>query len=554
MPMDGLTIGAVIYELNELLIGAKVDKINQPEIDEVVINLRNNGKSFKLLLCTNASFARINISNISKQNPPVPSSFCMLLRKHLTGAKIRLFEQVLNERIVYIHFECYNDFNEIVEKKLIIEIMGKHSNLILTDENNRIYDSIRRVNSLMSRVRLVQPGLTYVYPPSQDKINPFDENNFEALSSRCINEKYMGISRQAAEEILYRHNNCTNGFKSYIDLYRKKEYFPVLLVDENKNAVDFYAVMQERFDTDYQQQCESISDAIDRYFESKDRQQRIKEKSHAIKTKLTSLLEKLQKKRAEQDEKLTQCNDAEKYRVFGELITANIYLIKKGAVSVIVKNFYDDMNEIEIPLNNTISPSANAQKYFKHYNKLKTASKLINDQITETDKEIEFISAQLDDLEKCEAEADIAEIRKILVDSGYIKQQKTKENNVSGKPMHYISSTGIDIYVGKNNAQNDFLTMRFAQSDDLWLHTKNIHGSHVIVSSASPDEKTVEEAAMLAAFYSKARMSSLVPVDATKRRFIKKPAGAPLGKVTYTNQKTYFVTPTNEEIFKIKKI
>lgn len=550
MPMDGLTIGAVIYELNNVLTGAKVDKVNQPEKDEIVLNLRSNGCTYKLLLCTNASFARINITDISKTNPAVPPSFCMLLRKHLSGARIKGFEQYSNERIIFIKFDCLNDFNESIEKRLVLEIMGKHSNLILIDESERIFDSIRRVNSLMSRVRLVQPGIQYQLPPSQDKIDPFNENNFEPNSARYISERYIGISRQAAEEIVFRTEANKKSFGGYLDIYRCKKFSPVVLVDENGEALDFFATVQERFEERHQISCNSVSEAIDRYFELRDRLQRIKEKAHGIKSKLSSLLEKAQRKKTIQEEKLLECADAEKYRIYGELITANIYLIKKGAGSVCVQNFYDDMKLVEIPLDNAVSPSANAQKYFKHYNKLKTASKLLNAQMDETDSEIEFLSSQLEDIEKCESEADISEIRRLLIEAGYIKEPKTKEKSQESKPLHYVSSSGIDIYVGKNNVQNDYLTMRFAQGDDLWLHTKDIHGSHVIVRSSTPDDKTIEEAALLAAYYSKARISSSVPVDATKRRFIKKPSGSLPGKVTYTNQTTYYVTP-NADIIKV---
>lgn len=554
MPMDGLTIGAVVYELNNILANGRVDKITQPEDDEIHILIRSNGENHKLLLCSNASFARLNITDITKPNPAVPSNFCMLLRKHLTGSKISSFKQIENERIIIVSFDCLNDFNEPTTKKLILEIMGKHSNIIFVNEDNRIYDSIKRVNSLMSRVRLVQPGLDYVLPPDQGKINPF-ENTCEVFSShRIISDTYMGISKQAAEEILHRTKTIKNGFEEYINEYRTHLFSPVLLVDDKNELVDFYAIEQKRFLPEFQKECDTISEAIDKYFILKDRVQRIKERSHGLKVKLTNLLEKDEKKKAQQHEKLLECADMEKYRIWGELITANIYLIKKGAKEVTVKNYYDDMNDTVIPLDNTISPSANAQKYFKHYNKLKTASKLLYGQMDETEKEIAFLSDLLEDIEKCENDDDLSDIKKELINAGYIKPQKEKEKKQDSKPMHFISSEGIDIYVGKNNIQNDYLTLRFADSDDLWLHTKDIHGSHVIIKSSSPDNKTIEEAAQLAAYYSKAKNSSSVPVDSTKRRYVKKPSGALPGKVFYTNQTTYYITPDDAVIRKLKKI
>ncbi len=554
MPMDGLTIGAVVYELNTFLEGARIDRINQPEDDEIYFFLRNNGENYKLLLCSNASFARLNITNYSKQNPPVPSNFCMLLRKHLIGGKIASFGQIENERIVIITFDCLNDFNEPVTKKIILEIMGKHSNIIFIDENNRIFDSIKRVNSLMSRVRLVQPGLEYTLPPSQGKKNPLIESEYVSDYARIISDTYMGISRQAAEEIAFRCSDDDKGFNEYINLYKTHSFSPVLLVDENNEPQDFFAVKQARFMADFQIDCTSISEAIDKYFVLKDKIQRIKERSHGIKVKLTNLLEKAEKKKAQQFEKLRECADMEKYRIYGELLTANIYLVQKGAKSVNVQNYYDDMNIIEIPLDNTISPSANAQKYFKTYNKLKTASKLLKGQMTETENEIDFLLNQLENLDKCECIEDIAEIRQELINQGYIRAPKTKLKETKSKPMHFLSSENIDIYVGKNNIQNDFLTLHFASSDDLWLHVKDIHGSHVIIKSIEPGNKTIEEAAQLAVFYSKGKDSSLVPVDVTKRKFIKKPSGLLPGKVIYTNQTTYYINPDEKIIKAIKRV
>ncbi|MBE7091667.1 MAG: fibronectin/fibrinogen-binding protein [Clostridiales bacterium] len=554
MPMDGLTIGAIVFELNSILSGARVDKINQPENDEVHILLRNNGRNYKLLLCSNASFSRLNITEITKTNPTTPSAFCMLLRKHLTGSKICKFTQLENDRIVIITFDCFNDFNESVKKNIILEIMGKHSNIIFTDESNKIYDSIKRVNSLMSRIRIIQPGIQYILPQTQDKLNPFYETQLISGTAKQISEKYMGISKQSAEEVVYRLNYDSNAFKNYLKLFTNKDFTPIILKSDTGEPIDFFAVYQQRFLTVNQVVCPSISQAIDDFYLLKDKIQRINERSHSLKIKLKSLLEKAEKKRALQLEKQIECSDVEKFRIYGELITANIYKIKKGAKEVIVENYYDNNNELVIPLDNTINASLNAQKYFKQYNKLKTALRLLSGQIMETEKEIEYFSSQLDNLTKCENEDDINEIRQELIKFGYIRTQKSKDKTVESKPMHFVSSSGIDIFVGKNNTQNDRLTMKEASSEDLWLHTKDTHGSHVIIKSINPDNETIEEAALLAAYYSKAKYSSLVPVDATKRKFIKKQSSSMPGKVIYTNQTTYYVTPSEDKIKNIKKL
>ena len=365
-----------------------------------------------------------------------------------------------------------------------------------------------------------------------------------------------GISRQAAEEIsfLSREQSFPAAFSAYLQKFRQKNFSPVVQIDKAGIPLDFFAFPQARILPAFQLPQATISEAIDTYFSTRDTVQRLKERAHGLKSKLSNLLEKCLKKQAQQQEKLSECADMEKYRIWGELITANIYRIKRGASSVRVQNYYEDMAEIDIPLDPTISPNINAQKYFKQYSKLKTASRLLSAQMAANEKDIDFISDQLENLEKCETDDDIAQIRNELTAAGYLKPQKGKQKIPENKPMHFVSSSGIDIFVGKNNTQNDYLTLRFAGSDDLWLHTKNIHGSHVIIRAAAPDEKTIEEAAKLAVYYSKGRFSSAVPVDATRRRYVKKPSGALAGNVIYTNQTTYYVTVEENEIKSLKKL
>ena len=557
MPMDGLTIGAIVCELNSLLLGARIDKINQPEKDELVIACRNNGENYKLLLCSNPSFARVNLTRLSKPNPLTPTNFCMLLRKHLTGGRLAEIKQISNERILLFSFDCLNDFNEPVTKRLIVEIMGKHSNIIFTDSNGKIFDSIRRVNSLMSRMRVVQPGLSYELPPSQNKLDPFSDS-IPALEpiARKIGDTLLGLSASAAEELAYliSENGFNEGFSAFMKPYKAKDFSPVLLLDDSGFPVDFFATEQARFLPEFQEKRTLLSDAVDDYFALRDRAMRTRERSHGLRIKLTTLLEKAQRKNAQQHEKLLECADMEKFRIFGELITANLFLIKRGDSSVTVKNYYDSMNEITIELDNTISPNANAQKYFKHYNKLKTASHLLCSQMDQTQKDIDYLSEQLTNLENCENEQDIEQIRAELILAGYVTAPKEKQKKIESKPMRFLSATGIEILVGKNNMQNDKLTLQIADSEDLWMHVKDVHGSHVIIRSSAPDDETVNQGALLAAYYSKARQSANVAVDYTLRRFVKKPSGAGLGKVIYTNQSTCFVTPDEALIRQIKRI
>lgn len=552
MPMDGLTIGAAVREINARVAGGRIDKINQPEEDEIVLFIRSGGENYKLLLCTNASFARLNLTKIQKANPLTPPSFCMLLRKHLTGAKVLGLNQDENERLVRVETEVLNDFQEPEKRTLILEIMGKYSNLIFLDGSGRILDAIRRVNSLMSRVRLIQPGLAYELPPSQGKENPFTADlPHSPQAARLLADQYMGLSRQAAEEISFRLNESGDGFSAYLKQYASAPLDPVLQVDEHGDPVDFFAFPQKRFLPEFQQKRATLSEAIDDYFVLKDKVCRVKERSHELRAKLTGLLEKAEKKCAQQEEKLRECADVEKYRVWGELITANLYQVPRGADKTVLPNYYEDMAMTEIPLDPALAPNVNAQKYFKQYNKLKTAARLLTEQRQENEKEIEFFTELLENLENCENDGDIAQIRRELTEAGYLKAPKGKSKPAESKPMHFLSHDGTDIFVGKNNVQNDELTLRFARPDDLWLHVKEVHGSHVIVRSADPDDQTKEEAAKLAVWYSKGRAGEQIPVDTAKRKFVKKPAGALPGKVIYTNQTTYYITVTESDIKKI---
>ncbi len=551
MPMDGLTVRALTRELNSSLKGARADRINQPESDEITINFFLKGENKKLLLCSNASFPRVNITSVQKSNPAVPPAFCMLLRKRLTGAHLVSVSQPLNERIVNLNFDTLNDFNEPETLTLVIEIMGKYSNIILVDGENKIIDSIRRVSSSMSRMRCVLPGLKYELPPSQGKLDPFSCTSLpENVSARYISDGFTGISKQTAEEFTSSYNGS---FQSFVSRFDSEELSPVILTDENGAPVDFYPFVQKRFAEDFQECKSSLSEAIDSFYLLRDRTVRVREKSKDLKMRLQTLIEKSQKKRIAQQEKETECAQMEKYRVWGELITANIYKINRGDRKVTVFNYYTSQDE-DVPLDVKLSPSANAQKHFKTYAKLKTASKLLKGQIEETLKETEILTEMADNLELCENEEDVADIKSEMVSLGFLRKKTQKQKPAESKPMHFVSSEGADIFVGKNNIQNDRLTMHFASSDDLWLHVKDIHGSHVIIKGDGYGDITVAEAADLAVYYSKARFSSNVPVDATKRRFIKKPSGSPLGKVTYTNQTTYYITPDENIIKKLKKI
>ena len=556
MPMDGITIGAVVYELNELLNGAKIDKIHQPENDEIILILRKNASSYKLLLSASSSHARLQITPTSKSNPPTPTNFCMLLRKHLTGGRIESIEQLGNERIVRIHILSGNEMGDLTKKILVLEIMGKYSNLIFMNDAGTILDAIRHVTGEMSRERQVLPHDVYELPPSQGKAEPTPENIALILNSepnptaQFILNNFTGISKQAAAEIVFRteqRGNAKDGFLSYMRHVYEHDYLPTLLTDENGAPVDYLPFPYEMLLPQRQKACATMSEAFEQYFAQRALALHIRARSSELLSLLGRLLERNEKKAGIYLQKLEECKDMERYRIYGELLTANLYAVKRGSSSVAVLNYYSDGEMIDIPLDVRINPQANAQRYFKQFSKLKTAAKLLDSQIRENQEERSYLESVLVAVENCTEPATLSEIREELIQQGYLRK-KSNENtkkNSSGinAPLRFFSPSGTEILVGRNNRQNDMLTLKIAAKSDIWLHTKEIPGSHVIIRSAEPAPETLLYAAQLAAYHSKARNSANVPVDYTAVKNVKKPGGAKPGMVIYENNRTLYVNP-----------
>ena len=556
MPMDGITIGAVVYELNELLNGAKIDKIHQPENDEIILILRKNASSYKLLLSASSSHARLQITPTSKSNPPTPTNFCMLLRKHLTGGRIESIEQLGNERIVRIHILSGNEMGDLTKKVLILEIMGKYSNLIFINDTGVILGAIRHVTGEMSRERQILPHDMYELPPSQGKAEPTPENitsilNFEPNpTAQFILNSFTGISKQAAAEIAFRaeqYGNAKEGFLSYMRHVYKHDYSPMLLVDENGSPIDYLPFPYEMLTLQQQRVCESMSEAFEQYFSQRALALHIRARSSELLSLLGRLLERNEKKSGIYLQKFEECKDMEHYRIYGELLTANLYAVKRGSSSVSVSNYYSNGEAIEIPLDVRISPQANAQRYFKQFSKLKTAAKLLDKQIRENQEEHAYLESVLVAVENCTEPTALSEIREELVQQGYLRKkssESTKKNpSPVNAPLRFIAPSGTEILVGRNNRQNDMLTLKIAAKNDVWLHTKEIPGSHVIIRSAEPTPETLLYAAQIAAYHSKARNSANVPVDYTAVKNVKKPGGAKPGMVIYENNRTLYVNP-----------
>lgn len=587
MSLDGIVVNSIVKELNSKLLGGRIDKIYQQEKDEILINIYNKGNNYKLLISVSSNSPRIHLTDKAKSNPLNPPMFCMLLRKHLAGGRILNIEQFLMDRIIFIDISSLDELGRDSKKRLIVEIMGRHSNIILIDKNNlKIIDSIKRVNYDISRVRQVLPGLEYKYPVS-NKINPLDFNEeefYSLLENSNLNipvfkffyTNYMGLSPLIGKEICYRSNVeikrtigsleledkkiLCNSFKKIIAKIEKKDFTPVLIENNyNNNYLSFHALDIQQFGSENKIYFHSISQVLNKFYYKNDLIDRLNQKSQSMIKVIETKLERSQKKLAKQKYELLEAKDRDKYKIYGDLISANIYSIEKGSSQIEVENFYsENMEKIKIPLNKKYSAAENAQRYYKKYSKLKNASSLLGKQILETQDEINYLEQVLNSIDNCEEIDELEEIREELIKEGYLKSnRKNKKKTISKtKPLHYLSQDGFNIYVGKNNRQNDYLTLKFAHREDLWLHAQKIPGSHVIVKSEgeSIPDTTLEEAAILAAYYSKGKHSSNVAVDYTHKKNVKKPKGAKTGMVIYENFSTIFVNPSIEKIRKLKKV
>ena len=586
MAYDGIAISAVRAELEDALIGGHIDKVFQPEYDEIILSVRNAGKSYRLLMSANASHPRVHFTEISKDNPMTPPLFCMVLRKHIIGRITDKTQEGL-ERIVTFHIESLNEMGDHSTKKLIIEIMGKHSNIILADEDGKIIDCAKHITHDKSSVREVLPGKEYVLPPSQDKASALEmtRESFLEKAENCGNQKaqqfiyynYTGIAPITASEICAaggidpseyvsgiaqdKKEKLFESFEGFIKRVCKKEFSPRIIYDKNGKIIDFSPIEMKQFDGFENEKFESMSVLLERFYRKKDSEYRISQKTHDLRKLIMQNIERCSKKKDMQISTMKEIKDRDKLKLCGELITANIYAIKKGMNTVMLQNFYsEDAEETAVKLDPNLTPAENAQKYFKKYNKEKRTYAALLVQMKENDEELEYLQTVLTSLKSCANEQDIKQIREELANEGFIKKlsrgKKGASSQKKAKPLHFVSSDGFDIYVGKNNTQNDELTLRFARNNDIWLHTKIIPGSHVIIVTNGEEvpDNTLNEAANLAAYYSQAQNSTQVPIDYTEKKNVKKPSGAKPGMVIYKTNRTVYINPSEEEVKKLKKI
>ena len=578
MSMDGLSLYSAMNELNKRLAGDKIDKIQQTDKEELLLMVRSLGQTYRLLINASAADNRVQLTELKKQAPSEAPMFCMLLRKRIAGGKIVRFEQERLDRVLKISIETYNDLGDLSVFALYCELMGKHSNIILVNEKGVIVDAIKHVGLGMSSVRFVMPGLEYSAPPAQDKQDPSKASADDFSMAMCmvgtsiakaLINAFFGLSPAVAAQLVARYTDkteCTQLSEAereelaerlaafYADMAQGKEKASAVLnaLGETE-AVYPFAIAGGGIKL-----YDSIGEALDSLYINSDRREWAKRHGASARKVLQNNIERCEKKLALYADALNRGEQMEKCRLYGELLTANLHSLKSGTDTAAVDNYYaDPVERIAIPLDRQLTPGENAQRYYKKYQKLKAARDMAIVQREQTLSELNYLEGQLDNLTKCTAENELSELIEELKDQGYIKRDKggkKKMKLAASKPMHFVSSTGADIYVGKNNRQNDELTLRFASPNDIWMHTKNIPGSHVIVKGASEqDTATMTEAALLAAYYSRARGSENVAVDYTPRKYVKKPAGAKPGMVIYTTNKTAYVTPSEEAVAGLKE-
>ncbi len=568
MALDTLVIKALVDELSDKLTGGRIDKIHQPERDELFINVRTYEKNYKLVISASPSYPRIHFSESRKENPTAPPMFCMLLRKHLSSGKIVKISQVDFERIIRFDIESYNELGDLTEKHLIAELMGRNSNIILTDENMKIIDSARHVDFTQSSVRQILPGCMYVSPPKQNKIpilsdeiqNAEIDFSMPGISpDKALMNAVSGISPLTAREIVYKaYGTCSllcgeisDPSKITAEIRKGFRLHPCMLKNTSGKLADFSAIDIKQYGTGMEViPYPDISSLLEDFYKKRDEADRMKQKSASLVKLLHNHEERLSKKLIIQQKTLDDAQKKELYKIKAELLSANIYQLESGLKSIRLLNYYDENGgEINIALNPGFTPSQNIQRYYKLYAKAKNAETEVSNQLKHTKEDLEYIKSTLAFAESAANESDLNAIRAELAEQGFLKRvsakKKQKKESIS-KPMHFVSCDGFDIYVGKNNTQNDYLTLKFANSMDLWFHTKQIHGSHTIIKlgqNKDVPDSTIEEAAGLAAYYSKARASSKVPVDYTRIKNVKKPNGAKPGMVIYDFYNTIYVEP-----------
>lgn len=580
MALDGVFLRHLKEEIGTSLLGTRVDRVFQPNRDELILAFRGFSAAYKLLISARANSARVNLTTIPVENPQQPPMLCMLLRKKLQGAKLLEITQPDLERALMLKFDSVNELGDHVELTLAVEIMGRYSNIILVDENGKIIDALKRVDAEMSSERLVLPGLLYRLPPPQDKLSMLTCTVEEIMAridalprdmelSKALMSVLQGISPIIAREV---ENSAGLGHEVYVKSMtppqrRRTEMYVTTLMETAKNVsgtphivIDPQNKPKDFAFMDIRQygsamtvsEKKSFSEMLDAFYAERDQIERMRVKSQDLLRLLANHADRLSRKIANQQAELSACAERDTLRIKGDLLSANMYAIQKGETSVKLQNFYEEnLAELEIALDPALTPQQNAQKYYKNYRKAKTAEEKLTEQIGLAQTELTYIDSVFESLALAENERDLNEIRAELAEQGYVRRRAGKKNQkqpVLSAPLKFKTSDGFTVLVGRNNRQNDKLTMKDANNNDIWFHTKNIPGSHTVLvtDGKAPTETAMEEAAVLAAQHSRAKDSAQVPVDYTQIRYVSKPQGAKPGMVIYVQYKTVYVDPTTE--------
>lgn len=557
MAFDGFFTHAVVHELDQTLATGRVAKVNQPYPAELIMTIRAHRHNYSLLLSANPTYPRMQITQIAYQNPAVPSNFAMTMRKYLEGAILESIEQVDNDRIIKMNFKTRDELGDQQRLVLVIEIMARHSNVSLVNEkNHKIIDTIKHVGSDQNRVRLLLPGATFVMPPKQDKVNPYLPNQIytdlvrkdldENELAKQLQARYQGLGRQSAQELARELQVSSDLPTTYHTFLKQFENPDPVIYDDNNGKRQFAAFLPSNIKEEQLTHYDTLSVMLDAFYAQKAERDRSKELAGQVLKVLHNELKKDRRKVKKLKQQLEDAAKADYYRIRGEILTTYLGKLTAGMTEITLPNFYDDNKPLKIKLDPELSPSRNAQKYFTKYDKLKTSVDYVKEQLKLANDEINYL-ANIESQIDLASPADIQEIRLELQQQGYIKQKRQKSKKRRkvrvSKPEEFHTSNGTTVLVGKNNLQNDRLSFKIANKNDIWLHVKDIPGSHVIIRDSDPDEQTLLEAAQLAAYFSKGRNSDNVPVDYLPAKRLHKPNGAKPGFVTFTGQKTLYVTP-----------
>ena len=573
MPLDAICLSALTAELREKLDGAKIDKVQQPERDMLILSLRGRSANFRLLLAAGAGNARVHITGESMENPAEPPMFCMLLRKHLVGARIASLEQPDHERMLALELDTRDEMGDLSRKKLVVEMIGRSANVILVGADGRIIDCMRRMDFAGDAERRLLPGMIYRLPPKQNKTDFFSSDSEirralitgadrEMPVDKWLLDRFSGLSPLICREMAFRCGGSFDTLPEQLDALHDTviagDFTPYMLLDGDKPRDFSFMPIRQYGDSMKGESFDSFSALLDAFYARRDRAERQRRRSHELSRSIKTLRDRLVRKLAGQTEELQRTTGRDEIRKNAELITANMYRLKKGDRELLCEDYYQpECPEVKIPLDPLKTPQQNAAAMYKEYNKLKAAEEHLTVLIDQGEKQLDYLNSVLEELSRAETEKDISDIRRELMETGYMKKARgAKPERIKAQaPLRFVSDDGLEILIGRSNTQNDELTTKLARRTDYWLHTQKVHGSHVIVrcDGLEPPERTLEQAASLAVYYSQGRDSGKVPVDYTMVRFVRKPSGAMPGKVIYTDYKTLLAESDEDLAHRLKK-